>query len=262
MLELYYASGSLCSQKVRLVLAEKQLPWQGHLLNLLTFENLQPGYMALNPKGVVPTLVHDGRVITDAAVIIRYLDDQFPPPPLTPTAPAQKALMQTWIDRQNQLPMREVMYGNYRGLTGMVLRRSLQIKQNLLPRLMVAHPELQAQYAAKLADVEQWHSTLQDGQAIAHLNRKIEPLLTQLEAQLTQTEWLAGATYSLADGVWTAVLNRLEELEFGHLWAERPALSAYLNRLKVRPSFAAVIENDEMPLPMLVAGLGRTLWGR
>ena len=41
-LELYSASGSLCSQKVKLVLAEKNLEWKDHLLNLLTFENLQP----------------------------------------------------------------------------------------------------------------------------------------------------------------------------------------------------------------------------
>ena len=263
MLELYCASGSLCSQKVKLVLAEKKLPWKGHLLNLLTFENLQPSYMNLNPKGVVPTLIHDGQVINDSAVIIQYLDDQFPHPPLTPAASAQKALMQRWINWQNQLPMREVMYGSYRGLTGLVLRRSVQIKQKLLPQLIEAHPKFQAQYAAKLADVEQWNFTLQDRRAIASLNSKIEPMLTRVEAQLAQTEWLCGGNYSLADVVWTAVLNRLEELAFGHLWAEdaRPALRAYLNRLKSRPSFKLAIEQDAMPLPVLLAGLGRTLVG-
>ena len=45
MLELYYASESLCSQKVKLVLAEKDLEWRSHPLNLLTFENLQPSYI-------------------------------------------------------------------------------------------------------------------------------------------------------------------------------------------------------------------------
>jgi glutathione S-transferase len=84
-----------------------------------------------------------------------------------------------------------------------------------------------------------------------------------LEAQLTQTKWLCGATYSLADVVWTALLNGLEELKFGYLWADStcPALNAYLNRLKARPSFKAAIEGDEMPLPMLLAGLRRTFLG-
>lgn len=263
MLEIYYASGSLCSQKVKLVLAEKSLDWKGHLLNLLTFENLNPSYMALNSKGVVPTLVHDGQVITDSSMIIRYLDATFPHPPLTPAAPELQELMQKWITLQNQFPMREVMYGNYQGLEGWILRRSVQIKQRLLPQLMQAHPELVSHYEAKLKDVRQWNSTVQDQQAIASLNRKIEPMLTQLETQLIETEWLCGTAYSLADVVWTAVLNRLEELKFNNLWTDstRPALAAYFQRLKARPSFKAAIQSDEMPLPMLLAGLRKTFLG-
>jgi glutathione S-transferase len=263
MLELYYASGSLCSQKVKLVLAEKHLDWKCYPLNLLTFENLQPSYMQLNPKGVVPTLVHDGRVITDSALIIQYLDEQFPHPKLTPAQPESQQTMQRWIALQNQFPMREVMYGNYQGLEGWVLRRSVQIKQRLLPQLIRAHPELQVQYETKLKDVKQWNSTIQNAQAIDRINGKIEPLLTQLETQLTQTEWLCGGTYSLADVVWTAVLNRLEELKFGYLWENNsyPALSRYFHHLKVRPSFKAAIQGDEMPLLMLLAGLRSVFLG-
>lgn len=263
MLELYFASESLCSQKVKLVLAEKNLEWKSHLLNLLTFENLQPNYIRLNPKGVVPTLIHGDQVVTDSAVIIQYLDEQFPHPKLTPAEPALQEKMKGWIELQNQFPMRELMYGNFRGIEGTVLRRSVQIKQKLLPHLMQAHPEFQAQYEAKLKDVKQWNSTIQDRKKIDSINRKIEPILTRLETQLTQTEWLCGATYSLADVMWTAVLSRLENLKFGYLWADntRPALGAYLSRLKARPSFKAVIQSDEMPLPLLLAGLRRTFLG-
>jgi glutathione S-transferase len=142
MLELYDASGSLCSQKVKLVLAEKKLEWKNHSLNLLTFENLQPSYLRLNPKGVVPTLIHDGKVVTDSAVIIRYLDEQFPYPLLTPAEPLLQEKMKGWINLQNQFPMRELMYGNYRGIEGVLLRRSVQIKQKLLPQLIQENPEL------------------------------------------------------------------------------------------------------------------------
>jgi glutathione S-transferase len=143
------------------------------------------------------------------------------------------------------------------------LRRSVQIKQKLLPQLMQSHPEFLASYTAKLKDVKQWSSTIQDRQAIASINRKVEPMLTQLETQLIQTEWLCGTAYSLADVVWTAVLNRLEELKFGNLWADstRPALAAYFQRLKARANFKAAIQSDEMPLPMLLAGLRKTFLG-
>ncbi|NJK58573.1 MAG: glutathione S-transferase family protein [Pleurocapsa sp. SU_5_0] len=259
MLELYNAFDSLCSQKVKLVLAEKNLEWKNHSLNLLTFENLQPSYIRLNPKGVVPTLIHDGKVITDSAVIVRYLDKQFPHPLLTPTEPLLQEKMKSWINLQNQFPMRELMYGNYQGIEGAVLRRSVQIKQKLLPQLMQANPELKEQYEAKFNDVRQWNFSIQDANEIATINAKIEPMLAQLEEQLSQTDWLCGATYSLADAVWTAVLNRLGELKFGYLWADdtHPALKAYLSRVKARPSFRKAIQSDKMPLSMLLTGLRR-----
>jgi glutathione S-transferase len=259
MLELYDASGSLCSQKVKLVLAEKNLEWKNHSLNLLTFENLQPSYVRLNPKGVVPTLIHDGKVITDSVAIVRYLDEQFPHPLLTPAEPLLQEKMSYWIDLQNQFPMRELMYGNYRGIEGAVLRRSVQIKQKLLSQLIQEHPELKDWYEAKLNDVRQWNSSIQDVSEIATINARIEPMLDRLEEQLSQTDWLCGTTYSLADAVWTAVLNRLGELKFSYLWANntRPALKAYLRHIKARPSFRIVIQSDKMPLPMLLTGLRR-----
>ncbi|NJL37264.1 MAG: glutathione S-transferase family protein [Leptolyngbyaceae cyanobacterium SM1_4_3] len=260
MLELYYASESLCSQKVKLVLAEKNLEWKHHPLNLLTFENLQPDYIRLNPKGVVPTLIHKSQIITDSAIIIQYLDEQFPPQ-LTPAEPASVEQMHDWIDLQNQFPMLEVMYGNFRGIEGAILRRSVQIKARMLPHLMQSHPELREQYAKKLKVVEQLNFTIRDVREMKSINAKIEPLLDQLEAQLSETTWLCGTTYSLADTVWTAVLNRLNELGFGHFWQNdvRSAIASYFNRLKARPSFKTAIQDDKMPLPMLLSGLSKIL---
>ncbi len=262
-LELYHASGSLCSQKVKLVLAEKNLEWKSHAINLLTFENLKSSYIRLNPKGVVPTLLHDGRVITNSATIVRYLDEQFPHPKLIPTDPKLQEKMDGWIDLQNQFPMREVMYGNYQGIEGIVLRRSVQIKEKLLPKLMQANPELKEQYAAKLKDVKQWNYTIQNANEIANLNTKIALMLDRLETQLSQTNWLCGASYSLADTMWTVVLNGLDELKFGHLWKDstRPALNSYFNQLRALPSFNKAIQNEKMPLTMLLAGLRRLFLG-
>ncbi|HEY9737934.1 MAG TPA: glutathione binding-like protein [Trichocoleus sp.] len=94
---------------------------------------------------------------------------------------------------------------------------------------------------------------------IAQLNTQIEPMLDHLAQQLSQSDWLCGSAYSLADAVWTAVLNRLEELGFGPLWQEgrRSAIASYLHRLKARPSYSAAIQNDTMPVPMVLAGLRR-----
>ena len=63
MLALYHAPSAVCAAKARVVLAEKAIPYEGHVINLHLGEQFNPEYMKLNPNAVVPTLVHDGYVL-------------------------------------------------------------------------------------------------------------------------------------------------------------------------------------------------------
>ena len=74
MIELYHHGSSVCAAKVRFALGEKGLTWQGHYLDILKGDQFAPDYLKLNPKAVVPTLVHDGFVIIESTVINEYLD--------------------------------------------------------------------------------------------------------------------------------------------------------------------------------------------
>jgi glutathione S-transferase len=71
---------------VRIALAEKGQKAQEHLLTLRGDQN-EPNYLKLNANGVVPTLVHDGTPIVESSLILYYLDEIFPDPPLMPTDP-------------------------------------------------------------------------------------------------------------------------------------------------------------------------------
>ena len=83
-LTLYHFPSSVCSAKVRLVLAEKRIPWQSQVVDIFRGEQFAPAYSELNPAGVVPTLVHDGRPVRESLVICEYLEEAFPQPALTP----------------------------------------------------------------------------------------------------------------------------------------------------------------------------------
>ena len=72
MLVLYHASHSTCSQKVRMVLHEKSVAFEEVRIDLGKKEQLNPDYLALNPNGVVPTLVDDGIPIIESSVICEY----------------------------------------------------------------------------------------------------------------------------------------------------------------------------------------------
>src|SRR3954466_5910198 len=73
--KLYNAPQSTCSQRVRFVLNAKGQPFAEEKLDLLAGDQLKPEYLALNPNGGVPTLDHDGHIVTDSSVIVEYLDE-------------------------------------------------------------------------------------------------------------------------------------------------------------------------------------------
>jgi glutathione S-transferase len=77
-LKLYHARWSLCSQMVRVALEEKGLSYESNLIKLCDqypeAENLSPEYLAINPKGIVPSLDLDGEIVTESTNIIKKLN--------------------------------------------------------------------------------------------------------------------------------------------------------------------------------------------
>jgi ganglioside-induced differentiation-associated protein 1 len=76
MLGLYRHLTSVYAAKIRIALAEKNLIWQGHFGDILKREQTAPAYSKLNPEGVVPTLVHDGKVIYESTLIGAATSDE------------------------------------------------------------------------------------------------------------------------------------------------------------------------------------------
>jgi glutathione S-transferase len=70
-LVLYDFGNSVCCQKVRITLRAKGLDWEAVSIDLFKAEQYDAKYLALNPKGVVPTLVHDGKPVIEPAVWLK-----------------------------------------------------------------------------------------------------------------------------------------------------------------------------------------------
>lgn len=92
-LTLYSYWRSSASYRVRLALAIKGLAYTQvpiHLLNNGGEHKTAP-YKKLNPQALVPTLIHNGHVLTQSLAIIEYIDEIFPAPPLLPECSHQRA---------------------------------------------------------------------------------------------------------------------------------------------------------------------------
>ena len=87
MVELYHFWSSVCSVRCRMALEEKGVKWTSRYIDLFKFDQLKPDYLAINPDGVVPTLVHDGEPIRKSTIINEYIDAPSP----APRSPARTA---------------------------------------------------------------------------------------------------------------------------------------------------------------------------
>ena len=97
MLVLHHAWRSSASRRVRLCIEEKGLAYEGHVVNLEAMEHHSPEYLRINPNGVIPALIHDGRPLYESGTICEYLDEVFPDPPLSPDNAYDRASMRNWV---------------------------------------------------------------------------------------------------------------------------------------------------------------------
>ena len=105
MLALYHYDRSTAAQRVRLALEEKGLAWESLVVDTAEGDasQLPARYHELNPKGLVPVLVHDGRALSESLVILEYLEDVFAEPSLRPAAPFERARMRLRLTRNKDM---------------------------------------------------------------------------------------------------------------------------------------------------------------
>ena len=232
-LELWHATHSTCSQKVRLCLAEKRLPWQSHFVDLRRFRHLEPEFLALNPDAMVPVLKDGGRVIRESMVINEYLE-AYPQPALRPRSPLARARMREWTLYIAEEPTWAVKVPSF--------------EKNIRPELAGKYTdgEIEA-IAARMPDREtaaRWVKAVQAGFTDAEIAASLERLaktLDRMEAALAGAPWLAGEEYSLADVDMAPFVHRIAALDSA-LIERRERVTGWYARLQARPAFRAAMD--------------------
>ena len=235
MLELYHHGTAVCPQRARLALTEKGLEWTGHIIDIRMGEQLTPQYLKLNPKGVVPTLVHDGNVIVETTVILYYLDDAFPAPPLQPASPLGRARARLWTKRVD-----EELHPNCG-----ILSWSTYIRRQMLSR-----PPADLEEHYRKIPVAAWRDLqrqcFEKGTRAPVFRAAVETydkVLGVMEEALADGPWLAGADYSLADAAVTPYVLRLDMLGMAGMWeGSRPRVGDWYGRIRERPSAAVALD--------------------
>jgi glutathione S-transferase len=228
VLELYHSPISTCSQKVRLVLAEKELPWTSHEIRFSAREHLTEAYLKLNPNGVVPTLIHDGDPIVDSSVINEYLDDAFPDKPLRPRDMKARARMRAWRQYIDEVPTPAIRVPSFNTF--------------FVARWSGISDEKFTEYANGLPLRKHFYKRMgRTGfpeQDVANALEQLRQTLERMEASLQRGAWLNGDEYSLADVSVTPTIVRMEDLGRDAMWRDLPRVADWYARIQARPNFA------------------------
>ena len=218
MLKLYKFGNSVCAQKVLMILDEKGLDFETQDINLFKNEQYNPEYLKLNPKGVVPTLDHDGNIIIESTLICEYLDDTFPNPSLVPEDPFLRSQMRLWskvVDEGIFEATREITFAS-------VFREKMKDMS----------PDQREKRYQNVGDLERrarYISTYENGVESPYVLdgiAKFEKLFKNMETTLADgRKWLLGDGYTLADISITPFIARLYYLSLLEVWLICPALS-------------------------------------
>jgi glutathione S-transferase len=236
VIELHHFAFSTCSQKVRLVLAEKGLEFASREVDLLSGGQHAAEYVKLNPKHVVPTLVHDGHVLVESSLIIKYLDDAFPEPPLRPADALGRYRVDHWIKHVD-----EALHPAAPTVTFALGPRQLLLQQpeEVREANLAAIPDPVARATRRSVILH----GVQAPEFAGALGVFLETL-DRMEADLAAAAWLSGGRFGLADASLLPYVLRLEHMGMDSVLAAavRPRVADWLARTSARPSYATAVE--------------------
>jgi glutathione S-transferase len=235
MIELYHFWSSVCSVRCRMALEEKGVKWSSRYVDLFKFDQLKPEYLAINPDGVVPTLVHDGAPVRESTIINEYIDAAFEGPSLLPTHPLKQARVREFVRKCED------------GFDAIV---KLTMVKYILPKLRNrwGEDELITRAAQRPTRYYQdVHSRAVRGEItaaeLANASSTIEQLLDRLEHSLDPGPWIVGEQFTLADIAIAPYMFRLSALGSDRFWSAacRPRINGWYQQLSARPSFQTAV---------------------
>lgn len=278
---LYHNEFSLCSKKTRMCLSEYGIAYESREVDLIEtghYQNIGREFLAVNPSGLVPVLVHNGRPIYESHEQLSYLTKHASNPLLLSVSDndesgaessaenrAKKSLMNEWVEKTSLIgddPTKalDISAGNtipgltFPIFTAMIRNVSfIKICEGLLfhrekirPVLFIALKVFGLRHFAKLPPIR----------IIMHNSQvALDKHLDQFETDLAKYtgSWLLGEQFSLADVGMVAILDRLREGDWleRYLTAQRPNLVRYWMHAQLRNSYQEAIEDHQHPLVVL-----------
>ena len=206
-IHLFHFSGSACSQKLRIFFNIKNINWNSHVINLIKQEQFSKWFLGINPRGLVPTLVHDGDVHIESNEIMAYLDDVYKDNKLFPI---------DLIDEINKdLAFEDSLHHDLRRLTFRYIIPHALGKKNPSTIDAKEHFEGTIQGKAdenKSKEILFWKNHYQNGitdDEIIESANKFKNIYEDFDKTLKNQKYLKGDEFTVVDLAWYVSTKRL-----------------------------------------------------
>lgn len=265
--ELYHNAFSLCSMKSRVCMAELEIPYKSHHVDLVEtgfYENIRPEFLRINPGGTVPVLLHKGHPIYESHEQIRYAADFAAPgvASLVPDDPDLRAEMEKWIDLSSLTtdPIGNMEKSAGNTIPGQTVPLFCTMVEEIpLSRFgegFLFHFDKLRPFLfslLKLRGIDRLHKIPPAAKMIERSRGLLLQFLDDFEGQLAKSggPWLLGDQYSLADVSWLVIFERIRQVEAESVFLsseDRPLTWAYWARLRERPAYAEAILGHPHPI--------------
>jgi len=252
MVKLYDSAFATCPRKARLAFEEKGAPYTRETLNPLVWTR-DPSHplRKVSPDGLLPLLEVDGKFLRESTVICEYVDEAFDGPALMPEDPFERGQVRLWMKRIEvdcHIPH----------------HMPFQFAVALMKAVESFSPESRAEYFAantprRRAVLEEVYENGFDSVNFRNGVRFYDQLFGEMEAALSETPWLVGQNYSLAEvGVAPWVYRITQEFGYADLYfQDRPHLGPWFDRVMDRDGFRRAIfveDPDDMPAKFRAGG--------
>jgi glutathione S-transferase len=235
---IHYVMSS-CSQTERIFLNLKGINWESHTVDLLASENVESWFLGINPRGLVPVLVHDGAVHIESNDIIEYLEKAFPEPRLIPAAYEKE--VKTLLKHEDDLHLD---------------LRTLSFRFVFNPPGPPKSPEQLSKYRMngsgtvrgkkddqRNVQLEWWEHAAKEGHTDERTRLAAQKFRVEFEninERLARHPFLLGESLTVLDIAWFIYAHRLSLAGYPFLQLH-PRVNEFLARLRARPEFAREI---------------------
>ena len=233
---------SACSMKTRIYLNLKKIPFTSHQINLSAGENFSEWFQGINPRSLVPVLIHDGEVHIESNDILQYLEGCFKDSPLIPENMEEKI--------KEILKFEDNLHVDIRNITfKFLVPRFLNKGKSVQPKAKnkaTLNGELDS-----MDDVNRnfWGQYEKHGITDEDASRSLIRFRTALEDlndQLEDSPYILGAELSLVDIAWFIYATRIQHANYP-LQRLHPNVSGWYERL-----YANVLFRKEVRRPLIM----------